>query len=119
MARTWLHALLALLLGVAVPQSALGARALAQVATDVLYQKPGQTLQQLMDLSKGGYKCPAASTRQCRTKMRRHLPHRITQQCEVSEKYCEFAKQEPWPLVKRTRCGDIYPAPCDCGPNCM
>ena len=34
MARTWLHALLALLLGVAVPQSALGARALAQVATD-------------------------------------------------------------------------------------
>ena len=34
MARTWLHALLALLLVVAVPQSALGARALAQVATD-------------------------------------------------------------------------------------
>jgi len=58
----------------------------------------------------GGYKCPAGvSGKWCFTAAGRHSKN--SRMCPTHMRYCVFNKQTG-AFIERTRCGDVYPAPC-------
>ncbi|XRB17862.1 hypothetical protein RI054_16g77070 [Pseudoscourfieldia marina] len=60
----------------------------------------------------GGYKCPGSiSVKHCFSAAGRHQAARIIQGCKNQQRYCVYSKQSG-AFIERTRCGDVYPAPC-------
>ena len=60
----------------------------------------------------GGYRCPKQLSKKfCISTRARHVSGKIQQQCAKERIYCVFNKVSG-AFVERTRCGDVYPAPC-------
>jgi len=60
----------------------------------------------------GGYKCPGSiSVKYCFSSVGRHVSAKIKNGCATQARYCVYNRQSG-AFIERTRCGDVYPAPC-------